>query len=232
MTLTLNSTSLLLAVIMLSSLTACSDDSDEAVQFKYYEIATVLSSNSVDGTRLLLYRPVTGEPVTLTARQYIDGNTLVQSPRMIFGMECDNRSPYDGGSVTLLTCQAVKPMTVTPGDPADIETRWEESPALDIEAAWFTGPWLNLRAVTPDNSGRTISLVTVADPVEQTKLDIYAILSDGDDNIYARQYYWSASLAETIEQTGCQTVTLHINNPANPTTATLKLDIPSSLIRP
>ncbi len=213
---------LFLSLIMTVTLTGC--DSDEPSQnFYFTEIATLDEVND-SGSLFTLYT-AQGESVRLDLPYHLNPEIVSPGQRVILTFASSSTEPFTPGT-TLQLISYRKVSTLKLG------TTTAENPLLNalpinLQSAWLTGPWLNIRAMIPYLPDNVIIDIVTKEGDTSENRDIYMIMSLVEAKpTHERETYYSVSLDQLLQSDNAPTsITLHVYSPENATVEHITLPI-------
>ena len=197
-------------VILLLSLTSCSDDnpSDSAVLFDI----VCLEEDSENGSVFTLCRPGNDEVITLTTPQRLDTRVVAAGDRFLLMYVPESGEAYRSGAVTAKGYGKIVngELTVTEGN--EIEG-WDRE-AVYLLSAWRAGKYLNMHVRLPYQQGpRDFTLAMPEIQADSSYPDIYLVnASETDVATFSRAYYASFDISALINDPQVEGFTLHLNN--------------------
>lgn len=199
-----------LIIVMLLSLTSCSDDnpSNSAV---LYDIVC-LEDDSDTGSVFTLCKPGSDELITLTARQRLDTRIVAPGDRLLLMYVSQSGEAYRSGEITAKGYGKIVngELNVTDGEEiADLERE-----PIYLLSAWRAGKYLNVHVRLPYQEGpRDLTLAMPATQTSSNCPDIYLVnASETDVATFSRAYYASFDISQLVNDPHVEGFTLHLNN--------------------
>lgn len=220
-----------LLAIAASLLPSCSHEEDYPLGFRFTEMATLAETDPEVGSVMEIYPSGAMQPVRIPTNLVFTPEMWAVGERALVTYSNGTAEQYAPLPVQLYGFTPAVTVKRTASTPvSDIESAFAESSPFQVQAAWLTGPWLNIRALVPYLPGKlTISFATPTDTPAGTNIDIYSIFNVvTDDPASLTQIYFSVYIGEILAgnpQTA--TVTFHSKFPSDPRVETIKMHLPS-----
>ena len=200
-----------LILLLLLSLTSCSDDEPSDTAYLYDIVK--LESDSQSGSVFTLCKPGSDKIITLTARQRVDTRKVPVGNRLLLMyVPASGAEAYQSCEVTAKGYGTIVNGDLTMVEGSEIEG-WDNG-AVYLLSAWRAGNYLNIHCRLPyQQPPRSLSLMMPEIQADATYPDVY-LVDDADIDVatFERAYYASFDITTLIEDTDVKGFTLHLNN--------------------